>query len=454
MKRRLFFLPFLAAALLQAADLTVLATADTHADTPRWDRLAPLIVEERDRAGAENTLLIDAGDTLQGCFEGTFRNGAIPLAILNFLRFDVWVPGNHDFAFRPFRFGEFRGAVLGGDWKTGGFTPQTWRMFTRAGHRIAVIGFGESGLPKRLLPGSGVTFADPEAALSQAVREALAAGAELLILVRHDGLYAPTGPLYKLLRRYPEIALVIGAHTHQEIAGKRVGRAWYVQPGGHARCLGVIRVRFPEDGGRPVIASELRFPPEDGPVMAWPEAIAGPIREARQQAAEPAGRSEKALKPPDTRDFSGGLGDLVEQALRRETGAEVVLMTLYRAPGEGRTEFSRGEFFRLLPHEGRICRVDLTPAELEAAVRDLVRLQRRRKNLAIRFGGLRVYRDKHGDLRRVVMPQPGPDGRIPVALTDYELAGCGGGMPELFSGKPWRDTGVRLRDAAIRFLMR
>ena len=453
MKRCVLLLPLLAAALLQAADLTVLATADTHADTRGWGRLAPLIVEERARAGAENTLLIDAGDTLQGYFDGTFRNGEIPLAILNFLQFDVWVPGNHDFLFRPFRFGDFRGTVLGAEWKAEGSTPRAWRMFNRAGRRIAVIGLGETILSKRLLPGSGVTFSDRDEALTRAVREALADGAELLILVRHDGLYAPDGNLYRLLRRHPEIALVIGAHTHQEIAGKRVGQAWFVQPGSHARCLGVIRVRFAENAA-PVIASELRHPPEDAPLMRWPEEIYAMIREVRKQAREPAGRAERALKPPDDRDFSGGLGDLAERALRQETGAEVALLAMYRAPGTGLTEPTRGEFFRLLPHEGRICRVDLTPAELENAVRELVLLQRRRKNLAVRFGGLRVYRDKRGDLHRVVMPRPGPDGRIPVALTDYELAGCGGGMPELFSGKPWRDTGVRLRDAAIRFLMR
>lgn len=454
MKRSLFFLTLLAAALLHAAELTVLATADTHADTLGWARIAPLIAEERERAGAENTLLIDAGDTLQGHVDGSFRDGAIPLAILNFLRFDVWVPGNHDFAYRPYRFGAFRGTVLGGDWKTGDFTPQAWRMFERAGHKVAVIGLGESGLAKRLLPDSGVRFEDQEKVLSRAVSEALAAGAELLIWVRHDGLYAPSGPLFGFLRRHPEIALVIGAHTHQEIAGKKVGRAWFVQPGARGNCLGVVRVRF-RQGDVPEMTSELRCPAPDAPLMRWPPELFAMIREARSLARQTVGHAAAPLRPPTGRDWSGALGDLAETALRRETGAAVTLVTTYR-PAEawekGVTAPTRAEFFRLMPYENRICRADLTPDVLREVIRDLVALQRRRKNLSVRFGGVRVYRDKHGKLQRAVLPPPGPDGRIPVALTDYELTGCGGGMPDVFSRGPWRDTGVLLRDAAARLL--
>ena len=45
------------------------------------------------------TLLVDAGDSIQGDVIGTLSDGSYPLRIMNELCYDLAVPGNHEFDF-------------------------------------------------------------------------------------------------------------------------------------------------------------------------------------------------------------------------------------------------------------------------------------------------------------------------------------------------------------------
>ncbi len=455
MKSFLFILTLLAGFLLAGADLTVLAVCDAHAECWRWRSLADAIAKHRQAAGEENTLLLDAGDSLQGSWAGTWRAGAIPLAIMNHLRVDAWVPGNHDFEDSPTRFLQFRGALLGGDWQAGGVKPRAWQMFERAGHKIAVIGLGEWGMRKRVLPNSTMTFSDPEIVLENAVREAQTAGAELLILLQHDGEFGSFGTLHRRLRKFPEIQLVIGAHTHQEIPGKKVGGAWFVQPGSHGKKLGVIRVQFRGAGGVPVITSVL----EDMPSRAayrFPQEIFADLSSVTRAGEQVLGYVPGGLAQPADRDMKGAFGSLAEQALLQETGAAAAIFCMYKGSFRSPEQVTAKGLFGVYPYGSRIYSIALTPQELHTVIRDFVFYQQKKKNLAIRFSGVKIYRDKRGYLQKVVLPPAGNDGRILVAMTDFELTGCAGRvpfLPELIrDGASYRDSGVLLREAMSRHL--
>ena len=448
MKKVLVNLLFFAVILLHGAELTILAVSDSHAECWRWRSLADAVGKYRETAGENNVLLLDAGDTLQGSWFGTWRSGAILLAILNDLRVDAWVPGNHDFEDTPERFLQFRGALLGGDWQTKRIKPRTWQMFERAGRKIAVIGLGEWGMRRRVLPDAGMEFKDPEAVLARAVREATDAGADLQILVQHDGEYGSFGTLHRRLRKFPEIQLVIGAHTHQEIAGKKVGRAWFVQPGSHGKKLGVIKVQFRGKKDVPVITSFLETMPSRGEYR-FPQNIFREWMAATREGKRVLGNIPGGLAQPSDRDMKNAFGDLAETALRQATGAPVVLFSMYKGEIRSPEKVTAEGLFRVYPYGSRICSVALTPPELETLLREMIRLQKKQKDLAIRFGGVKIYRDQRGLLEKAVLPAPGSDGRILVGMTDFELTGCAGKVPFLPSliraGTPYRNTGNPLR---------
>ena len=456
MKRLFFILSFFAGVLLAGADLTILAVSDTHAGCWRWRSIADVICRYRQTDGAENILLLDAGDSLQGSWEGTFRNGALPLAIMNELRVDAWVPGNHDFEVSPERFMQFRGALLGGDWQTDRVKPRAWKMFERAGHKIAVIGLGEWGMRSRALPDSGMIFTDPETVLARAVREAQAAGADLLVLVQHDGEYGSYGTLHRRLKKFPEIQLVIGAHTHQEIPGKKIGSAWYVQPGSHGSALGVIRVQFREKGAVPVLASSLEKLPGRGEYR-FPQEIYTDLTAVTRAGKTVLGHVPGGLAQPADRDMKGSFGDLAEKALREETGASAVLFCMYQGNSRSPEKVTAASLYQVYPYESRIYSVALTPQELQTVIQELIAFQRKKKGLAIRFGGMKIYRDKRGFLQKAVLPAAGADGRILIAMTDYELTGCAGRIPFLpgllRNGLEYRNTNILLRNAVSRRLV-
>ena len=154
--------------------------------------------------------------------------------------------------------------------------------------------------------------------------------------------------------------------------------------------------------------------------------------------------------------MKGSFGNLAEQALREETGAAAVLFCMYQGEGRCPETVTAASMYQIYPYGSRIYSVALTPQELLTVIRELVSFQRKKKDLAIRFGGIKIYRDKRGVLQKAVLPPPGPDGRILTAMTDYELTGCAGKIPFLpgllRNGLEYQNTNILLRDAISRCL--
>ena len=89
-------------------DLQILATSDTHGKFDPWDYAA----NKEDTSGSvaqqaaaikqlrtPDTLVIDAGDTIQGNSSQLFLEDDIHpmVAAMNAIGYDIWVPGNHEY---------------------------------------------------------------------------------------------------------------------------------------------------------------------------------------------------------------------------------------------------------------------------------------------------------------------------------------------------------------------
>jgi 2',3'-cyclic-nucleotide 2'-phosphodiesterase/3'-nucleotidase len=114
MKHRLFISLFLFLLSFLSADqvtIHLLQTTDIHAvltkeenNSGSWLKLASLIREVRERHGNENCILIDCGDTIQGTLIGALSRGEAAIIPLKAMRYDAWIPGNHEFDFGFARF--------------------------------------------------------------------------------------------------------------------------------------------------------------------------------------------------------------------------------------------------------------------------------------------------------------------------------------------------------------
>ena len=70
-------------------DITILHTNDVHCGYEAYAKVATL--------HKDADLLVDAGDHVQGDVIGTLSKGEYIVDIMNYLKYDAAVPGNHEF---------------------------------------------------------------------------------------------------------------------------------------------------------------------------------------------------------------------------------------------------------------------------------------------------------------------------------------------------------------------
>lgn len=451
MKKCLLSGLLLLALFVAAEEITVLAVADTHAKVENLRRLFPLYRAEL--AAAEGKVItVDAGDTLQGSYEAIWGAGEIPREFQKLYNFDIWVPGNHDFEIQPWRFRDFSGTILGADWETHDFAPLKYQIRDVGKYRIAVIGLGESNLKYRVLPSLGLICVPHAEALAGAMAEVRRAKPDGIILVRHDGEFSGSPKLAELLALFPEIDVVIGGHSHQEISGTRVGHSHFVQAGKHAEALGVIKFDFdPATKKLNKVSSELKKPAVSDRVEL-PAKLETLLAEAARDKAKIAFVAAEPLENPTTPVFDNAFGRLIGRAMRRAVDARVALLVMYSGGRTWPREISFGTLYDMFPYENRICRIELTPEQFEVMMKASAEILRKGKRSFL-FDGVSFTVDQHGRLTGWTVPAPGPDGRISVAVCDYDLAG--GGAPTVLRqlldrGIPFRETPIPLRDAVLR----
>jgi 2',3'-cyclic-nucleotide 2'-phosphodiesterase (5'-nucleotidase family) len=256
----LFFLLCNIGLCLYAAQLTVLNTTDLHGRTTgKYGgivQIASLIEEQRKNSPPDSILLIDCGDTIQGTFPSMIFQGKLMIKCLNYLKYDVWVVGNHEFDYSlkaiKERMLEFSGVSLAANLQEPYLAKahSSWKMFTKAGIKVAVIGLTKSGMINT------ISF---DAALKRVMPKVRAGKPDVIILAQHNGMYGKGFSIYKLMAKYPEIDLVLGGHSHAKKTGQKIGaNIWYFQSVKHAKGLGKIIIDYDKKQGKIIkISSEI-----------------------------------------------------------------------------------------------------------------------------------------------------------------------------------------------------
>ena len=249
-----------------AAEVVLWVTTDMHGNIINKNggmaKIASLLQEKRGR----NDILIDAGDLFQGSYAANTDNGRIVVRAFNAMNYDVYVPGNHEFEFgRDVLYGNLKNIkaqILCCNWR---FEPplanmKPYAVLERNGLRIGIIGAGERESKYRILPDNSLVFADEAVSIARAIKELRKDKVDLLMLVRHGGIYFSGGSLYSLMKMFPEIDIVIGGHSHQLERGRKIAGAYYVQSGQYAEGISKITVSFDDNNRRIKRISSEYFP--------------------------------------------------------------------------------------------------------------------------------------------------------------------------------------------------
>lgn len=468
----------------QTVDLRILHTADLHAALEQGReegsggmlRIATLIRRLRAEAGPERTLLVDCGDTCQGSLVGALTRGAIGPAFLNALGYDVWVPGNHEFDFGTRRYVElgdaFKGILLCGNVRVpvdGNLRAWPgWWMIERDGARLAVIGANASYL-RNWYFGEAANFEVDRAVdqLAALMPEILRAKPDAIVLAIHQG-YMEADPrnvneIPEIVRQFPEIDLILGAHTHMPRPGQRLGvKTWYVQPPSHGASLVQVDLRLDLAEKRVAsIESKLIEAGADIPHDEATLATVGPMLEAaRQAAAQPVGSIARPLAADGTPGIDCATSELLCRVLAEAARSPVVVHGKLSPLGLPAGPVREAQLFDLVPYENEIFTARLTPAQLATIVAEQWR--NRKSYVYCGLYGVVATLDAEGKTAELA-PLPAaaldPDGRVLVAFNSYTAAGGGGRFPELAKiledpASQLRGTGISTRDALRDHLAR
>ena len=442
-----------APAALPGGEARIVFTSDLHGELRSFAALTTAIKKHTH----DRTVTVDLGDTVSGNFDAEYAENSTGMAeALNLAGIRFWVPGNHDFELADANFRDFvkrfKGAALGGDWRKAGVSGMPYAFVETGGVRIAVIGLTDPKMPRRILPGSGMEFRDVRQVLREVLPEIRKARPHLIVLAWHNGFYSILGPLGKFLKEFPEIGLVLGAHSHQENPGERVFGALYVQAGAHAHAAGVVDIVTDDATGRVVKLSSFLIRPDA--VHPDPEvtALAGRLRRSTAGLYHrKLGDFSPPLRQIGRNELDSRLGSLCAEALMRcgRADAGIVFLPVTEYATLERGVRCYGDLFRIIGHRDEVCSLIVTRDELADFIREQRKLNRKfRRERELFAAGIRLHRSPRGEVFGIDGPSP-----LRLAVSDYQI--CASQVLRPLVDRPERKfvrTGILVRDAAATLM--
>ncbi|RRJ83537.1 bifunctional metallophosphatase/5'-nucleotidase [Aestuariirhabdus litorea] len=325
-------------------------------------RLATLINERRQAAGSQGpVLLLDGGDFSMGTlFHTLTRETGAELQLLTQLGYDAVTLGNHEFDFRPDGLARmFRAAQQ----HTPGLVPvlasnlvfdaddpaddslqavveagliREGMLLERGGVTFGLFGLMGVDAGEVAPNKAPVTLAEQVDSAQRMVATLREQGAELVILLSHMGVIAGKdgqweGEEVTLVQQVPGIDLVIGGHSHTPLSRPiMVGDTPIVQAGSEGQYLGELVLS--REAGRVRVVDYQLHPvddrtPGDPAITARIEALkaqvtAQVLQDFGYRFDQPLVTTPRTL----TREYGDPvLGNLVTDALRAATGADIAL---------------------------------------------------------------------------------------------------------------------------------
>ncbi len=321
------------------------------------------------------SLLLAAGDMIQGDNWANLFQSRSVIELMNAMKFDAMVLGNHEFDFGQAvlkkRLAEARFPVLAANVQgVKGVKPYIIKKV--AGVKVAVVGLttpdtAVSTHPRNVV---GLKFLTPEETLPKYLQK-LKGQADIVILLTHLG-YAEDR---ELAAKFPSVALIVGGHSHTKLLEPTViGQTVVVQAWEHAKALGVIDLTI-KDGK--VLKADGRL--EDIKPVAGGEDPPTLKIVKKYQAKVDAVLNEKIgvalvdLDAEKARTAETRLGNLIADIIRARAGAEAAIIN----GGGVRTSINKGEITRkqvyaVLPFDNYIVAIRLNGRQLKETLEHAV----------------------------------------------------------------------------------
>ena len=388
-------------------DLVVLFTSDVHCGVDQGFGYVGLQqVRDQLEAAGNYTLLVDDGDSIQGEPLGTMTTGQADIELMNAMKYDVAIPGNHEFDYGMDRFLELAQMAefpyISCNFNREGelvFDPYVIKEFD--GVKIAFVGVTT---PKTLTSSTPTYFMDEEgnfiygflqdttgealySAVQSAVDDARAEGADYVFVMGHMGNEAECEPwtYADVIRNTTGIDVFLDGHSHdtdQVVMQNRNGEDVIRSAcGTKLQCIGYARISA-EDGSIEAGVynwnNDVSAPELLGIGNGMTEEVAKATGELDEKLGEVVAKSavDLTIFDPEAKDENGNpiriirraetnLGDLCADAYLDQSGADIAFVN-----GGGirvsipAGDITRGDILKVHPFGNSMCVVEVTGQQI------------------------------------------------------------------------------------------
>lgn len=372
--------------------ITILHTNDTHAraveDSPIMGYAKVAGIADKYRKDNPNTLLLDGGDAIHGTTFATLVNGESVVKVMNEMGYDAIVPGNHEFNYgwehlvklsKDLNFPMISANVKKKD-GTGLFDPYIIKEVDGVKLGIIALTTPETAYKTNPKNVEGIQFTDPSDEMQKYVNE-LRSKVDVIVALAHIGQDdSDTDNTFDVVDEVDGIDVYIDGHSHTILEDGIVADngTLIASAGEYTKYVGVVDLWV--DGGDVVKKSASLIDEKEAAGIAPNEKVAALVGSITKEQApildEVVANIGTDLEGAREKVRTGetNLGDLIADALREVSGADVALTNGggIRASIE-KGEVTKGEVITVLPFGNQIVTLNVKGEDLIAALENGVK---------------------------------------------------------------------------------
>lgn len=372
--------------------ITILHTNDTHGRLKADSSVIGIDTVAAIKNNTENSILVDAGDTIHGLPFVTLSKGQDAVDLLNAAGYEYIVPGNHDFNYGYSRLvelfknsvtlksGENKLRLLASNIKKDGksvFESNNIKEMEVNGKTVKVGFFGiateETAYKTNPNNVKGIEFTSPIDAAKEQVAELEKQGADVIVALSHVGTDESSDPTaYDVINSVEGIDVYVDGHSHTTFEnGEDVNGTLLVSTGEYLSNLGKVEIELNENN-EVVNATASLITKEEASKVTPDAKVAAKIAEIDKTQGEVLSE----VIGTNTIDLDGdrnsvrfgetNLGNLITDAMMDETGADLAITNgggIRASIKAG--DITKGDVVSVLPFGNFIVTKQLTGAQIK-----------------------------------------------------------------------------------------
>ena len=425
------------------------------------------------------TLLVDAGDMMQGTPISNLLFGRSVIDVYNQMGYMASVTGNHEFDWGldalQQRMDQADFPILAANiFYAGTDTRPDWAipttMLTVKGQQIGVIGVTSKDTPGIVMAGvlAGLEFRDVGPIVNELAAQLRDEGADIVVVLAHmPDVYSGVVSGEMLNVAQPGVDLIISGHSHSGYTGK-IGTIPIIQQYSSGTAIGVSDLVY-DRLYRTVVNSNLKVVTTYNAGVTPDPTIAGLVAGYQAEIAPVVNKviaktTGLISRGPDRYTMEVPMGDLIADAQRWKGGTQIAFMN----PGGIRADIAYatyphditwGDFFTVQPFDNKLVTMNLTGAQIYSVLEQQFKPPQSSMKL-LQESGLHYHYDLSkpvgSRITSLTLTDGTPianDGSTTYSVTMNEFIATGGdGFSVFLSGTNVTRIGVSDLDALIEFV--